>query len=306
MRRIALLWLALCGWPCAQAEPVRVSVLMHAASNAADVASAAGTADEAALRPALEQALAEQPAFIVVNGLKAASEPCRDRLFRQRKAVLEASPVPVFLSMAGRDWIACRDRQGRPAASIWLNLLREQLYGDISWNGSKQVALRRQSAIPAFRSYAENTRWAWRDVLFATLHLPADNNHFLPAAGNNSEFEDRLTANRDWIKRLAARAQAMRAGAVVIFSDGQVFAARVAAGSPRDGFAETRAALKALAEKAGVPVLLVQGSTPPAAAVIRRSGKLFTATLPQGVSLLVVDTDAPLPFAVQPAEAAAP
>lgn len=297
MRRVALLLLTLCGLPAVQAEPVRVGVLMHAAS---------GASDDSALRAALDDVLEEPPAFVVVNGLKAVSEPCRERLFRKRKAVLESAPVPVFLSMAGTDWASCRDRRGRPAASFWLSLLREQLYGDISWSGSKQVTLRRQSAIPAFRSYAENTRWAWQDILFATLHLPAENNHFLPAAGNNSEFEDRLTANRDWIKRLGVQAQATRARAIVIFSDGQPFPARASAENRRDGFAETRTALRTLAEKSGAPVLLVQGSRLAEGSAIRRSGKLFYATLPQGVSQVVIDTDAASPFGLLPSDAANP
>ncbi len=297
IRLAALLWLALSAVTAAQAEPVRVGVLMHTASNASD---------DAALRSALDHAQEEKPSFLVVNGLKGTSEPCRERLFRQRKALLEAAPLPVFLSMAGTDWTSCRDRQGRPAASFWLNLLREQLYGDISWNGSKQVPLKRQSEIPAFRGYAENTRWALQGVVFATLHLPADNNHFVPAAGSNSEFEDRLTANRDWLRRLGTRAQATRAGAIVIFSDGQAFPARSAAGNGRDGFTETRAALRALAEKSSAPVLLVQGSTQADGGRIQRTGKLFYTTLPQGLSQLVIDTDAPMPFSVVPTDAAEP
>ena len=297
MRRIALLLLMLGGLPAVRAEPVRVGVLMHAAS---------GASDASALRSALDDVLEEPPAFVVVNGLKAASEPCRERLFRQRKAVLESAPVPVFLSMAGTDWTACRDRRGRPAAACWLGLLRGQLYGDISWDGAKQVTVPRQSAIPAFRGYAENTRWAWQSIMFATLHLPAENNHFLPAAGNNSEFEDRLTANRDWIKRLGAQAQATRARAIVIFSDGQPFPAHASAGNPRDGFAETRTALRTLAEKSGAPVLLVQGSRLAEGSGIRRAGKLFYATLPRGVSQFVIDTEAPSPFGLLPMDAATP
>lgn len=283
--------------PAAQADTVRIGVLMHAASD---------TDAPAALRSALEQAIDESPAFIVVNGLKGESVPCKERLFRERKALLEAAPAPVFLSLAGSDWLACRDRRGRPAASFWLNLLREQLYGDISWNGSKQLTLKRQSSIPAYRSYAENTRWAWQNVLFATLHLPADNNHFSPAAGNNSEFEDRLTANRDWIKRLAAQGKAMRAGAIVIFADGQPLPARATAGTQRDGFVEIRAALKALADRISIPVLIVQGSTRPEGTGMRRWGKLFYATLPRGASTILIDTEAPSPFGLVPPEAVAP
>ncbi len=274
------------------AEPFRISVLMHAA---------AGSDGEAALRGALEQAQSHDPAFIVVNGLKEASEACSDRLFRRRKAVLEAAAAPVFLSMAGSDWINCRDRRGRPAETVWLGLLREQLYGDISWNGSKQLSLRRQSALPAFRSYAENTRWSVQQVMFATLHLPAQNNHYLTAAGRNSEFEDRLTANRDWLRRLAQLASIEHRKAIVLFCDGRLWPATRPPAGVRDGFQEMRSALRAFATTVRMPVLLVQGpaaANGPAVPAIEWQGKLGHLSLPKGVTDLEVDPEAALPFAL--------
>ncbi len=285
--------LALAGATLAQAEPIRISVLMHVTLPGEG---------EATLRSALESAHLRSPAFIVVNGLKEASEPCSDRLFRRRKAVLEAADTPVFLSMAGSDWISCRDLRGRPAESIWLGLLREQLYGDISWNGSKHLSLRRQSALPAFRSYAENTRWTTQQVMFATLHLPAPNNHYLAAAGRNSEFEDRLTANRDWIKRLAQHASLERPKAIVLFCDGRLWPAVRLQPGMRDGFREMRSAIQAFADTVRRPVLLVQGpaGTEPSGIEWRR--KLAHVNLPQGVNDLEIDTDAVVPFALPGAD----
>lgn len=287
MRRLALLCLALLSLS-ARAEPVRVAVLMHVVAGSAD-----GTA---AMRAALDHAQVREPAFIVANGLRHRAEPCRDSLFRDRKAVLEAARVPVVLSMAGGDWLDCRDRQGRPAPMIWLNLLRDQLYGNISWHGSKSLTLKRQSAIPAFRSYAENTRWAWRRLLFATLHLPAGNNHYVRAAGGNSEFEDRLTANRYWLKRLAAEVQATRPEAVVIFSDGRVFPPPANGEGRRDGFAEIRRAIESFAARANLPVLLVQGGSPDGSSRLQHSGRLTYASLPAGVSFIDIDAASATPF----------
>lgn len=296
----ALLWpalLALAGVTTAQAEPFRISVLMRVA---------AGSDGEAALRNALDNAQSRNPAFIVVNGLKEAGEACSDRLFRRRKAVLEASETPVFLSMAGDDWMNCVDRRGRPAQSVWLGLLREQLYGDISWNGSKHVSLRRQSALPAFRSYAENTRWGWQQVMFATLHVPAANNHYLTAAGRNSEFEDRLTANRDWLTRLALLASVERRKAIVLFCDGQLFPATKPPAGVRDGFAEMRSALRNFAAKTRIPVLLVQGAAAtsvPATPAVAWLGTLAHLRLAPGVTDIDIDTDAVTPFALTGTEA---
>ncbi len=287
MRQLALLLLFIA--LAAQAEPVRVAVLMHAAD---------GSAQESSLRAALDEAQGVDPAFIVVNGIKGAKEPCTDRLYRQRKALLESAASPVFLSMAGSDWLACRDRHGRPASAAWLNLLREQLFGDISWNGSKHLALRRQSALPAYRSYAENTRWTVQGVLFATLHLPAPNNHYLASAGQNSEFEDRLTANRDWLRRIALAAKVERRKAIVIFCDGNPLPSSMARGGQRDGYDEIRKALRAMAAKAKVPVLVVQGPLPVTGTAIVTQGLLSAASLKRGMNEIAIDPEADVPFAL--------
>ncbi len=287
MRRLALLLLFIA--LAAQAEPVRVAVLMHAAD---------GSAEDSSLRAALDEAQGVDPAFIVVNGIKNAKEPCTDRLYRQRKALLESAASPVFLSMAGSDWLACRDRHGRPASAAWLNLLREQLFGDISWNGSKHLALRRQSALPAYRSYAENTRWTVQGVLFATLHLPAPNNHYLASAGQNSEFEDRLTANRDWLRRIALAAKVERRKAIVIFCDGNPLPSSMARGGQRDGYDEIRKALRAMAAKAKVPVLVVQGPLPVTGTAIVTQGLLSAVNLKRGMNEIAIDPEADAPFAL--------
>ena len=274
------------------AEPLRFSVIMHAMRD---------SGDENDLRTALENAQSADPTFIVVNGMRSPREPCTDRLYRQRAALLEASSAPVILSMAGSDWLDCRDRQGRPASVVWLNLLREQVHGEISWRGAKHLSLRRQSAIRAFRSYSENTRWVADNVLFATLNLPAENNHYIASAGGNSEFEDRLTASRDWLKRLGLQATMERRPLIVLFCDGNPLPAPSRKSDQRDGFAEIRQQLKALAalaEKSQTKVLLVQGPqprNPGTPGEIVWEGNLGYVSLRAGVSGFAVDLTAPMP-----------
>lgn len=292
LRVVLVAWATLMT-PTATGEPIRFSVLMHLPSTGAD--------SESTLRAGLESAQVRAPAFVVVNGLKNAKEACSDRLFRRRMSVVGVADTPVFLSMAGSDWIGCRDRRGRLAETVWLGLLREQLYGDIRWNGSKQLRLRRQSALPAFRSYAENTRWNIGQVMFATLHLPAPNNHYLIAAGRNSEFEDRLIANRDWLKRLARHAALERIKAIIVFCDGQVWESTRAPAGARDGFREIRAALRAFADKVAIPVLLVQGPGQIEAndiAPIEWQRNLARTSLRAGVTHLGVDIESETPFSV--------
>jgi hypothetical protein len=87
-------------------------------------------------------------------------------------------------------------------------------------------------------------------VLYATINLPAANNHYLPAAGRNSEYEDRTVANRFWLNRLFAIAKQDKVDAVVLFAEGNMQpllqpanglrALLQRAPAVRDGFAETR------------------------------------------------------------------
>jgi len=271
------------------AEPLRFAVMMHVMREAAD---------EAELRSALEAAQAGDPAFIVVNGMRSTREPCTDRLYRQRTALLEGGAVPVILSLAGTDWMDCRDRQGRPASLAWLNLLREQVFGEISWSGAKHLSLRRQSASRAFRNYSENTRWVIDQVLFATLNLPAENNHYSASAGGNSEFEDRVTANREWLKRLGLQAKMERRPLIVIFCDGNPLPAPSRRGEQRDGFAEVRQQLKQLAEQSDAKVLVIQGPeqrTAKGQSDIIWEGKLGYLHLRAGVSAFTVDPALPAP-----------
>lgn len=278
--------------PLVLADSLHFSVLMHVLQN---------SSDENILRNALDTAQAANPAFIVVNGMRSTREPCTDRLYRQRTALLESSVAPVILSLAGDDWITCRDKQNRPAPTAWLNLLRDQVYGDISWSGGKHIPLRRQSAIIAFRNYSENTRWTLENLLFATLNVPANNNYYVASAGANSEFEDRLIANRDWLQRLATQAQRERRTAIVLFCDGNPLPDPGRKTEPLDGYVELRQQLKNLAEKSGSRVLVVQGaasSAQKASDNITWSGKLGYVNLRSGVTTITVDTSAYLSFAI--------
>ncbi|MDB5118639.1 MAG: putative transrane protein, partial [Mucilaginibacter sp.] len=132
--------------------------------------------------PALHNALAESDednlAFVVVNGIKSASEPCTDQLYTRRRSMLEDAQNGIIMSLAAGDWVTCKNNAGRSTAIERLNQIRELFYdSDMSFGASK-LDLIRQSASPKFREYAENARWEIGDVLFATVNLPVNNNHY--------------------------------------------------------------------------------------------------------------------------------
>ena len=274
----------------AEMTPFSFSIVTHALEN---------KGGEAELRAALEFAHSDEPAFVIVNGVKAEREACSDKLFRQRKALLETADVPVFLSLAGSDWLNCRDRRGKPSALGWLNMLREQLFADISWNGTRHLTLTRQSANPVYRSYAENTRWHYGDLLFATINLPANNNRYLSDAGRNNEFKDRQIANRDWLRRLFAMAKRDGNAAIVLVCDGQLLPATRTIGK-RDGFAEVRQQLLSLTTQFSGRVLVIQGSGGSAdgRSELHWKDNLGYVTLPTGQASITADASLPALFAL--------
>src|SRR5471032_1636956 len=220
--------------------------------------------DEAVLKRAIADANLEKPAFVVATGIKAAGEPCSDRLYAQRKAILDDSEPPMIVSLAGSDWSACLNSAGRSNAIERLNRLREVFFADAESLGTKHIALTRLSSTAKFRSYAENSHWEYGKVLFATINLPANNNHYRPEAGRNSEFEDRLVANRAWLHRLFTLAEREKMHGLVLFSDGDAgvtaeegFSLLQSFQSKQDGFAEPRRQIRAMAEKFKGKVLLV-------------------------------------------------
>ena len=222
--------------------------------------------DDAPLKKSIAETSAFNAAFVVATGIKAASESCSDKLYSQRKDLLDASGPPLIVSLSASDWAYCRNSRGRVNAIERLNRLRDVYFADDQSLGQRKLTLSRLSSTAKFRSYAENAHWEYGGVLFASVNLPANNNHFLPEAGRNSEFEDRLVANRSWLQRLFAMAQRKKLDGIVLFSDGDVgvldeedhsLLPNFSSSSKQDGFAGPRKQIRTLAKKFTGKVLLV-------------------------------------------------
>jgi hypothetical protein len=231
-----------------------------------------GKPGEDELKKALAQTSDKSLSFVVVTGIKAASEPCGDKLYQERRDLLDKAKRPLIVLPAGSDWTECRNSAGRTSAIERLNRMRELFHGDPNSLGVKKLALTRLSTSPRFRSYAENAHWTVDSVLYATVNLPANNNHYLAAAGRNSEYEDRLVATRFWLNRLFTLARGDKVDAIVLFTEGDVKPLAEPTGlrsllrrapSTQDGFAATRKQLQALAQKFEGKVLLVDSAALP-------------------------------------------
>ena len=214
-------------------------------------------------RQALDDTSDKSNAFVVLTGIKHASEPCGDRVYEARRDLVARVKRPVIVLPAGSDWTA-----GRTNAVERLNRLRELFHGEPTSLGVKKLPLTRLSMSPRFRAYAENAHWTVGKVLYASVNLPANNNHYLAAAGRNSEYEDRQVATRFWLNRLFTLARGDKLDAIVLFSEGDlkpltdpVAPSLLRRGSPLfDGFAATRKQVLALARKFDGKVLLVDSA----------------------------------------------
>jgi hypothetical protein len=240
----------------------RFAVIGHvfAPQNASQRAPRGDAPDEALARLALRETDRADPAFVVITGIKAGAESCSDKLYSERKNLLNDSDGPLIVSLAASDWSACSNAKGSSTAIERLNRLRELFYADDTSLGAHPLPMSRLSADARFRSYPENAHWQHGRVLFATINLPADNNHFLSGAGRNSEFEDRLVANRKWLHRLFTLAQRKQLDGVVLFSDGDVGVQKeqnALLTDRQDGFASTRRQIRGLAQRFSGQVLLI-------------------------------------------------
>jgi hypothetical protein len=220
------------------------------------------------LQKAITETSEKSLSFVVVTGIKAASETCADRLYMERRDLIDEAKRPMIVAPAASDWTDCKNSAGRSAAVERLARLRELFFSEAQSLGAKKIPLTRQSMSPRFRSYAENAHWEVDKVLYATINLPSNNNHYLRAAGRNSEYEDRLVANRFWLDRLFTIAKSDKVDAIVLFSEGDLkpfseptgLRALLRRAPANDGFAEPRHLVLGLAKKFKGKVLLIDGA----------------------------------------------
>lgn len=224
-------------------------------------------AEDSALRDAIRQSAPANLAFIVAQGIKNPAAACNDETYQRRKTAFENSQHGLIVSLNARDWAACGGDVSSTAPTGKLTRIRELFFSDEFSFGATKLPLVRQSTEVRFQNFDENARWEIGSAMFATVNLPANNNHFVMAAGRNGEFEDRLVANREWLRRVFTHASLKKLDAVVLFSDASPLVRQ--AKVRRDGFIEMRRHILALAATFKGKVLIVHaqpasGATTPA------------------------------------------
>ncbi|MBR8141989.1 hypothetical protein KDW55_15975 [Burkholderia sp. AU19243] len=215
-------------------------------------------------------------AFVVYAGdLKGAREACRDALYTQRGAILNAARAPLVFVPGHDDWVTCGTTAGGGYDPVErLDFVRQSLLADAALPDPGALPITRESEVARFRPYRENARWMHDDVVYVALNAPAPNNHFLTAGGRNGEFEDRVVANGFWIDHAAEFAKRRDARAMVVIFEGdpqfdryeraERFAwLRFNRPRVRDGFRELKRTLVKAAATFRGPILVMHASSVP-------------------------------------------
>ena len=196
------------------------------------------------------EALAREPLVFVIHvgDVKSGSSPCSDELLDGRRALLDASPLPLVLTPGDNDWTDCdRPRAGGYDPVERLGFLRRTFFGTQHSLGRKGIALARQPERP------ENARWRHQGVLFLTLNMPGSEND----ARRPAERDARMADNFRWLAAAAKDAAAADIRALVVIGHAEPGFGRGPAA--RDPYASYRAALGRTALALGKPMLLIHG-----------------------------------------------
>jgi len=224
--------------------------------------------------PAVAQMLRDMDragmAFVVnIGDFKRSSEPCSNELFRERHALLDASPRPLIFTPGDNDWVDChREAAGEYDPHERLDALRALFFPADESLGRMRIRLQRQSEEPRFRPYRENARWVAGAIVFATFNVPGSNNNLGQGTPRDdaaarrmgarfAEHADRMAANFAWLAEAVRLAREPAIHGLVLFAHADPrFGSPLGSG---DGYEAWRQALRLQAAALGKPMLLVHG-----------------------------------------------
>lgn len=204
--------------------------------------------------------LAKQPlAFAVhVGDIKSGQGLCADGVYADRRALLDAAPVPLVLLPGDNDWTDCdRFLAGGYVPEERLAKLRELFFAAPESLGRQRLPLERQRN-GADSCCPENARWWHQAVLFVALHVVGSQDNRGKGEQPNPEFTARRAAVLAWLAESFAQARARRAPAAVVLIHANPLPQRA---TPLPAYASFLEALRSEVRAFGRPVLLVHGDT---------------------------------------------
>lgn len=214
---------------------------------------------ERAELPGMLDAMADsQVEFIAhIGDIKHGADTCDDALFADRFRLFDDSRAPFVLVPGDNEWTDCRRlSNGAHDPLERLGKLRALFWSEPQSLGRTKLPLARQPG-----SHPEHSRFRLGPVLFVTLNLPGDNNHFGPAEAGRPEFLARQPLVLSWLTDSFALARREQLSGIVLLFHANPGFAHFAQGLPHRGYRDFLDVLRY--ETANFPgaVVVVHGDT---------------------------------------------
>ena len=206
----------------------------------------------------LDDIAAEHASLIVHAGdFKNSRALCSDALFGERRALFDASPVPLIYVPGDNEWTDC----GKLIAGHFDPLERLQKLRQLFFTAPRSLGQQTLTVEQQNSNYPEHLRWRLGPVVFISLNVPGSNNNFGKGPEPSREFSARNPAVVEWLQQGFATARREQAAGVVIVMQGNPAFKHAAAGLTHVGYRQLLATLRSETLAFPGQVLLIHGDT---------------------------------------------
>lgn len=170
-------------------------------------------------------------AFSIYDGdIKDGSSKCTDDIYAAALTMFGELNKPVIYVPGDNEWTDChRLNNGGYDGLERLAYLRKTMFPTTRSLGKRTLPLVHQA--PLGEKFVENTRFAHRGIVFATLNMPGSNNNKIlddkdcsqksartaaQCEASNAEYLERDAANVRWLQEAFAQAKAGKAHGIVL------------------------------------------------------------------------------------------
>jgi hypothetical protein len=172
--------------------------------------------------------------------------------------------MPMILTPGDNEWTDChRENNGSYDSIERLEYLRRVFYPDNQSFGRRKMTLSLQSEDQRYNRYRENSLFSMGNILYATLHVVGSNNNLGRDAANDREYEERTSANFNWLKTVFAVARDNNFAGVVLTMQANpgMNGTRARVAALGTGFRDTFFVLEDEAIVFNRPILLIIGDS---------------------------------------------
>jgi hypothetical protein len=197
-------------------------------------------------------------AFVVHDGdLKTSANVCDDAVLQSRLEMFQQSQRPFIFLPGDNEWTDCHRTGSDPLER--LSKLRQVFFATDNSLGQTTLKLEHQSRNPDYKTYRENVRWTYQNVMFVGLHIVGSNNNLGRTPEMDQEYTARNVANLEWLKESFAIAKQRKRRGVMLIMQANPWFEKLPA--ERTGFNDFLKALQTEVEKFNRPVVLVHGDS---------------------------------------------